>query len=228
MRGMASGSMLSTGFFIIMDRLYETVKERMEHWKEIDSKCRGVLGFRKNKAEMGRLMLERLVIANDMASAYWYLHENKIVYRDIKQENIGFDARGNVKIFDFGLCKGLSPGLKNEDGPGYMLTPRTGSIPYMAPEIVECKPYDCQCDVFSFSILVWEMLALRTAFEGYSRRDYLERVARKRERPRIELRWPPLTRLMIKEAWDSNPWKRPSMKRVALLLRGDLNEMTSD
>jgi len=150
------------------------------------------------------------------------------VYRDIKQENIGFDERGDVKIFDFGLCKALSPSLQNDDGPGYMLTPRTGSIPYMAPEIVECKPYDCQCDVFSFSVLVWEIFSLKTAFEGYSRREYLERVVRRRERPPFKHHWPPLTRLLIKVAWDHDPMKRPSMKRVAVLIRGDLNEMTSE
>lgn len=152
----------------------------------------------------------------------------RIVYRDIKQENIGFDRSGEPKIFDFGLCKGLSPDLKDKEGLGYLLTPRTGSVPYMAPEVAECKPYDCPCDVFSFSVLVWEMLSLATAFEGYSRREFLQRVVRGRERPRINRNWPPLTRLMIKEAWDNDPVKRPSMKRVAVLMRGDLNELTSD
>lgn len=149
------------------------------------------------------------------------------MYRDIKQENIGFDFRGDVKIFDFGLCKGLSPSLRNKEGHGYLLTPRTGSVPYMAPEIVECLPYDCQCDVYSFSILVWEMLSLKTAFKGYSRRDYLERVVKRRERPVIFRQWPAMTRSMIREAWDNDPVRRPSMKRVAALIRGDLNEMTS-
>ena len=77
MRGMASGPMLSTGFFIVMDRLCETLKDRMNHWRVIKYKCRGVLGFRREKAEMERLLLERLIIAHDLATAYWYLHENK-------------------------------------------------------------------------------------------------------------------------------------------------------
>lgn len=77
MRGMSSGPMLSPDFFIVMDRLYVTLKERMKVWKDIENKGRGVLGFGRDRTEMDRLMLERLVIANDMASAYWYLHENK-------------------------------------------------------------------------------------------------------------------------------------------------------
>lgn len=149
------------------------------------------------------------------------------MYRDIKQENIGFDYRGDVKVFDLGLCKGLSPGLRSKDEPGYLLTPRTGSVPYMAPEVVLMKPYDCSCDVFSFAILLWEILSLKNAFQGYSRRDFLDRVVRGRERPHIKRQLPALTRSMIREAWDNDPFKRPSMKRVALLLQGDISEMTT-
>ena len=71
-------------------------------------------------------------------------------------------------------------------------------------------------------------MELQDAFQNYNRREFLERVVRKKERLPIRRHWPPLTRLMIKEAWDHNPEKRPSMKRVAVLLRGDLNEMTND
>lgn len=59
-------------------------------------------------------------------------NSKRLVYRDVKQENIGFDVRGDVKVFDFGLCKGLSPALRAKDKKtgapvyGYNLTPRTG------------------------------------------------------------------------------------------------------
>jgi hypothetical protein len=49
-----------------------------------------------------------------------------------------------------------------------------------------------------------------------------------RERLPISKEWPALTRLMIPEAWDNDPQKRPDMKRVAILIRGDLNDMTDD
>src|SRR3569832_2182130 len=155
---------------------------------------------------------------------------NRLVYRDIKKENIGFDIRGDVKVFDFGLSKSLSPALKaKKDGKevyGYNLTPRTGSIPFMAPEIAEALPYDEKCDVFSFAILLWEILAMKSAFRTFSRRDYMERVVVHQERPLIYRKWPPLTKLLLKEAWDNDPQKRPDMKRVAAILRGDLNSMT--
>jgi serine/threonine protein kinase len=152
---------------------------------------------------------------------------SRLVYRDIKPENIGFDIRGDVKVFDLGLCKGLSPALKAKEY-GYNLTPRTGSVPYMAPEVAECKPYDQKSDVFGFAILVWELLALKKAYQGYSQNEFLTRVVRQKERLSIHRSWPPLTRIMVKEAWDDDPQKRPDMKRVAVMVRGDLNDMTSD
>ena len=60
-----------------------------------------------------------------------YVSTPRLVYRDIKPENIGFDMRGDVKVFDFGLCKNLSPQLKAKGGYGYRLTGRAGSLPYM-------------------------------------------------------------------------------------------------
>ena len=63
-------------------------------------------------------------------------------------ENIGFDIRGDVKVFDFGLCRSMDKVDKNKNGYGYKLTAKTGSIPYMAPEVALGQPYDEKVDVF--------------------------------------------------------------------------------
>jgi serine/threonine protein kinase len=52
------------------------------------------------------------------------------------------------------------------------LTPRTGSVPFMAPEVARCDPYDEKADVFGFAILLWEILSFKTAFPGYSRKIF--------------------------------------------------------
>lgn len=57
---------------------------------------------------------------------------NSIIYRDLKPDNIGFDVRGDVKLFDFGLSREL-PERKLDDGT-YHMTGDTGSPRYMAPE----------------------------------------------------------------------------------------------
>jgi serine/threonine protein kinase len=56
-----------------------------------------------------------------------------VIYRDLKPDNIGFDVRGDVKIFDLGLAKEIDPKMKLADGT-YNLTADTGSLRYMAPE----------------------------------------------------------------------------------------------
>lgn len=75
---------------------------------------------------------------------------------------------------------------------------------------------------------MWEILSLRTAFKGYTRREFFDRVVRNKERPNIGRQWPPLTRMMLKEAWDHDPSERPDMKRVAAMIRGDLSDLSTD
>lgn len=96
----------------------------------------------------------------------------------------------------------------------------------MAPEIAKGTPYDYKCDVFSFAILFWEIISLKPAFKGFTKQMYFERVVCSGERLHLPKQLKSLTKLMMKEAWDHNPEKRPDMKRVATLVRGDLNELS--
>jgi serine/threonine protein kinase len=133
MRGWSASDPLKEGFFLLLDRLYDTLHERMKEWQKIKKQAKGSLfGCGSNKDELRDLMRDRLLVAYDLAAAFGYLHENKLVYRDMKPENIGFDVRGDVKLFDFGLMANLRPELKCEDGM-YKLSGLTGSFPYMAP-----------------------------------------------------------------------------------------------
>jgi serine/threonine protein kinase len=154
-------------------------------------------------------------------------HLNRLVYRDIKQENIGFDVRGDVKVFDFGLCKGLSASLKSRDKRtgaevyGYNLTPLTGSLPYMAPEVFAGRPYDGKCDVYSLAILLWEMFTLRPAFKHMNHAEYEVRILQRGERLRLR-GIPSLIQEVIQESWQRKASQRPSMERVASMIRGKL------
>ena len=157
------------------------------------------------------------------------------MYRDIKQENIGFDVRGDVKIFDFGLSKATSLSMKSRDENtgtmeyGYNLTPRTGSIPYMAPEVMTGRPYDGQCDVYSFAVLLWEIFNLRQAFALMDRHEYTERVIHNGERLSFPIRSgivPASMKELIKQAWDGKPTQRPLMNNVAKRIRHELNHMS--
>lgn len=95
--------------------------------------------------------------------------------------------------------------------------------------MAQCRHYDCSADVFSFGILLWEILSLKAAFGGnMTHTDYHNRVSIYRERPRVKNHWPPLTRQVMQETWAESPKKRPMFKRVAVLIRADLSDMSHD
>lgn len=78
MRGLPTGSPLDDGYFIVMDRLYGTLAERIQVWSDQKVKSKGkVFGFGSNKVALEHLLRERMTIAYDLAAAFWYLHQKK-------------------------------------------------------------------------------------------------------------------------------------------------------
>jgi len=157
-----------------------------------------------------------------------------LVYRDIKSANIGFDVRGDIKIFDFGLCKELpttpvpSEGTR-ETGPLYKLTSRTGSRPYMAPEIMFGKPYNTKADVFSFGVLLYEIFALKLPFDGFDGMDYKMKVfSTTNYRPKLGKLWPTLMKSLLVECWDTQIENRPDFERIASVLKAEMADMADD
>ena len=132
------------------------------------------------------------------------------------------------KIFDFGLCRSLEDKDKVAGGAGYNLTSKTGSIPYMAPEVVLNQPYGKSADVLSYGILLWELLTLDWAFNGLSTKDFFIQVAKHGQRPPLPKNAPPMTRSILPETWDIDPTKRPTMKRIGAVIRGELEDIASD
>ena len=133
------------GFFIIVDRLYDTLEKRLERWREEQVKqnngllSRMTRDFKERKRQELR---ERLKVAFMIADAVCYLHDRNIIFRDLKPDNVGFDSEGVLKLFDFGLAKELKPGQANADGR-YELTGNTGSRRYMAPEGKRFESVEC-------------------------------------------------------------------------------------
>lgn len=104
-----------------------------------------------------------------LVSALEYLHKKKILYRDLKLENLVLDAEGYPKLIDFGLSK--PDGMKAERN-----STMCGSAEYMAPEILQHKPYDHRVDLWSFGILLYEMLFGSTPFYHDNHREQGRRI----------------------------------------------------
>lgn len=93
-----------------------------------------------------------------MVSGLEYLHDMSILYRDLKLENVVLDAQGYPKLIDFGLSK---PDAVRSDSRS---TTMCGSMEYMAPEVLQRKPYDHLADLWSFGIIMYELLLGSTPF----------------------------------------------------------------
>jgi serine/threonine protein kinase len=77
--------------FLVLDRLEETLEHKMTAW-------RAAHVMAKPKARQ-HLLYERLEVCLDIAQTMQYLHDENVIYRDLKAENLGFDAEGTVKLF---------------------------------------------------------------------------------------------------------------------------------
>ena len=120
------------GFFILLDRLHDTLEKRIEGWRFQQKLDPSVSFLTRRSAEFKESkrveLVQRCTIALDIARAMEYLHSLNVIFRDLKPDNIGFDQEGTLKLFDFGLAKEL----KHPKADGYYaLSGHTGSRRYM-------------------------------------------------------------------------------------------------
>ncbi|MGI8543574.1 MAG: protein kinase domain-containing protein [Aridibacter sp.] len=131
-----------------------------------------------------------LEIAIQTAAALEEAHEAGIVHRDIKPDNIMVRSNGLVKILDFGIAK-LSEEqdleIESEDKtaiqsgttPGMII----GTANYMSPEQARGKGVDHQTDIFSFGVVLYEMLAGKLPFEGETAMEMIGAILKDEPKP---------------------------------------------
>jgi len=220
-RALASVSPFEDGYFVMIDRLYDTLDSRIGKWAKRSNRLSGLgskIFDRDGKKKKG-VWEERLVAAYDLSDALGYLHRKKIVYRDLKPNNIGFDIRNDVKLFDFGLAVEMLDSKKVMDDL-YKLTGMTGSPRYMSPEVANEQVYNEKCDIYSFGILFWQMLSLKTPFEVYTMRTLRKRVWNgEQKRPFINQDWPEPVKNLLERSWNKEIKTRPTFSAITETLR---------
>src|SRR5947208_15616289 len=144
-----------------------------------------VMELVEGHTQSGPLPLDAaLPVIHQLIDALEYAHEKGIIHRDLKPANIKLTPDGRVKILDFGLAKAMSTELPAGDpAASPTLTMRAtmagvimGTAAYMAPEQARGHDVDQRADIWSFGVVVYEMLTGRQLFGGPTVSDTLASV----------------------------------------------------
>ncbi|CDY52799.1 BnaCnng23380D [Brassica napus] len=145
-------------------------------------------------------------VAIDICKGMNYLHQNNIIHRDLKAANLLMDENEVVKVADFGVAR-----VKAQTG---VMTAETGTYRWMAPEVIEHKPYDHKADVFSYGIVLWELLTGKLPYEYMTPLQAAVGVVQKGLRPKIPKKTHPKMRELMERLWEKDPSLRPDFAEI--------------
>jgi eukaryotic-like serine/threonine-protein kinase len=140
----------------------------------------------KDRLARGPLpLMDALEKACEICEVLAKAHEKGIVHRDLKPANIMITEQGHPKIMDFGLAKQVVP-LQSADSEGLTISGETlteqgivlGTVAYMSPEQARGEPVDARSDIFSFGMVLHEMLSGKNPFQRASQIDTLSAILR--------------------------------------------------
>ena len=144
------------------------------------------------------------------------------MYRDLKQDNVGFDrTTGVIKLFDFGMAS-----------TSRVRCDPSGSRRYMAPEAAQRQYYSRLVDVYSFGIVLWEVCSAvdapgRHPYDELNRDQHYHKVILGTTRPKMEHWWPRDLQALLRQCWCKAPKQRLPFSRIVPALESIVDSHSS-
>ena len=152
----------------------------------------------------------KTIIAVSLAWALLALGVHHVVHRDFKCQNILMDSRWLPNLSDFGVARIVPKDRRMSSG--------TGTITIMAPEVLrKGTPYGLECDVYSYGVVLYEMLDGHRAWKGYTKEQIKEMVTMNCKRPEFQTRKSKLPKGLvdlINDCWAEDPAQRPTPRDI--------------
>ncbi|KAI5654381.1 hypothetical protein M9H77_31568 [Catharanthus roseus] len=169
-----------------------------------------------HKNHMALKLSQLLKFSIDVCKGMEYLHQKNIIHRDLKTANLLMDSVNVVKVADFGVARFQSV--------GGVMTAETGTYRWMAPEVINHQPYDQKADVFSFAIVLWELVTAKVPYETMTPLQAALGV-RQGLRPELPKNAHPKLLDLMQRCWGAIPANRPSFSEIKVELEELLREV---
>ncbi|CAL8387272.1 mitogen-activated protein kinase kinase kinase 13 [Gadus morhua] len=160
----------------------------------------------------GRKVTPALLVdwATGIASGMNYLHLHKIIHRDLKSPNVLVTHNDTVKISDFGTSKELS------DKSTKMSF--AGTVAWMAPEVIRNEPVSEKVDIWSFGVVLWELLTGEIPYKDVDSSAIIWGVGSNSLHLPVPSTCPDGFKILMKQTWQGKPRNRPSFRQILLHL----------
>ncbi|EXX74534.1 Cmk2p [Rhizophagus irregularis DAOM 197198w] len=143
----------------------------------------------------------RAKILIEISKALNSIHQKNLVHKDFHCKNILVDKDDKVFISDFGLCQPIDSETVSDKIQGV--------LPYIAPEVLRCKPYTKQSEVYSISMIMWELTSKKPPFSNYHHNAELALSVLDGLRPDIVKGTPDFYVNIMERCWNPEPSGRP-------------------
>jgi len=145
-----------------------------------------------------------------IASGVKYLHDHKIIHRDLKSPNVLIGRNEILKISDFGTSRTW--------GEQSTCMSFAGTVAWMAPEVIRNEPCNEKVDIWSFGVLLWELLTCEIPYQNVDSSAIIWGVGSNKLYLPIPTTCPEGYKLLIKQCWANKPRNRPSFKNILMHL----------